>query len=48
MPDASDNNILQEHNISLALNLGTVHMFIDAVMVLEKFFHSEVKSYHFI
>jgi len=23
-------------------------MFIDAVMVLEKFFHSEVKSYHYM
>jgi hypothetical protein len=41
------NNVLQEH-ISLAFNLGTEHMFIDAVMVLEKFFHSGVKSYHYI
>jgi hypothetical protein len=47
MPDASDNNVLQEH-ISLAFNLGTEHMFIDAVMVLEKFFHPGVKSYHYI
>ena len=43
-----NSNILQEQNSSLVFNLGTVHLFIHSVVLLEKCFHTKVQSYHYL